>query len=293
MTEKLIVADPVKFADGFDRHPFYIEHALVHHPLLQLPELAGLSTRLPAAMVEWNSGHAGAYGKPEEIRAATTPCTETIMRIAERPAWVLLRHIEADARFNALLDALLNEIEPLSAPLRDGMCDRAGFIFISSQAAVTPFHFDPEFNFLLQIRGSKTVHMWDPHDRTVLPAPALENYYAGRSDNRNQPYDESFLKSAWILPLEVGQGIHFPLHAPHWVKTESAVSISLSVTFRTTRSKFNEPVYAANGYLRSRFGIRPLAPGKSLVWDASAHMGWRAARKIRTLLAKATRSRHS
>jgi cytochrome P450 len=39
-----------------------------------------------------------------------------------------------------------------SEPLAPGMCQREGFIFISSPGAVTPFHLDPEHNFLLQIK---------------------------------------------------------------------------------------------------------------------------------------------
>ena len=32
---------------------------------------------------------------------------------------------------------------------------REAFIFISSPNTVTPYHMDPEYNFLLQIRGTK------------------------------------------------------------------------------------------------------------------------------------------
>jgi len=38
------------------------------------------------------------------------------------------------------------------------------FIFVSSPEAVTPLHMDPEHNFLLQVRGLKTLHLFDPND---------------------------------------------------------------------------------------------------------------------------------
>ena len=169
------------------------------------------------------------------------------------------------------------------------MCDRAGFIFISSQQAVTPFHFDPEFNFLLQVRGNKTVHMWDPNDHAVLPQAAIDQFYAGAGGNRDQPYREEFLSSAWVLPLSHGQGLHFPQHAAHWVKTESSVSISFSITFQSQRSKYLAMVHAANAQIRDRLGVKAPTPGTSRIWDTSAHVGYRASRKSLHLLDRAKR----
>ena len=283
--------DRPMFDANFDRRPFYVTHELAAHPLLELSAMADLSERLPTHTVEWNAGGAGAYGRREQIKPPTLPCAETIRRVGELPAWVLLREIEHDPLYKRLLNDLLDEIEPLSAPLRAGMCQREGFLFISSREAVTPFHFDPEHNFLLQVRGQKTVHMWDPTNRWVLPASAIDAYYAGVhgiSGNRNQPYREEFLANAWVLPLKAGQGIHFPLHAPHWVKTESEVSVSLSITFRSRQSKFREVVHAANGHLR-KFGVTPPEPGTSLMWDVGTHVGFRGLRKVRGLVRRLRR----
>jgi hypothetical protein len=283
--------DPTAFANDFDKRPFYLEHDLDAHPLLELAAMAALSERLHPALVEWNCGHAGAYGKPEKIKPPTLPCKETILAVGERPAWVLLREIEQDPPYKALLDELLDEIKPLSEQLRPGMCRREAFLFISSRAAVTPYHFDPEHNFLLQVRGRKTVHMWDPRNRAVMSEAALDNYYANVRSNRDQPYRDEFLTSAGVLPLNAGQGVHFPLHAPHWVKTESDVSISLSITFRSRMSKFREAVHTANGHLR-RLNIEPPPPGGSGVWDIAAHFIYfvdRAIRKGYKVLSKARR----
>ncbi len=253
--------------------------------------MAALSERLHPALVEWNSGHAGAYGKPDQIKPPTLPCKETILAVGERPAWVLLRQIEHDPLYKALVDELLDEIKPLSERVRPGMCQREAFLFISSREAVTPYHFDPEHNFLLQVRGRKTVHMWDAGNRLVLAEAALDDYYANVRSNRDQPYRDDFLASAWVLPLNAGEGVHFPLHAPHWTKTESDVSISLSITFRSRMSKFCEAVHTANGHVR-RFGVVPPVPGASRLWDIAAHLGYfgdRGLRKGYHILGKARR----
>lgn len=263
--------DPVLFAKDFDRRPFYLEHDLGSHPLLGLSAMAALSERLHPALVEWNEGHAGAYGKPDQIKPPTLPCKETILAVGERPAWVLLREIEQDPLYKRLADELLDEIKPLSEQLRPGMHQRQSFLFISSRASVTPYHFDPEHNFLLQVRGQKTVHMWNANNRAVMPEAAFDDYYANVRSNRDQPYRDDFLTSAWVLPLMAGQGLHFPLHAPHWVKTDSDISVSLSITFRSRQSKFLQAVHTANGHVR-RFGIEPPTPSASRLWDTAAHI---------------------
>jgi hypothetical protein len=172
------------------------------------------------------------------------------------------------------------------------MCQREAFLFVSSHEAVTPYHFDPEHNFLLQIRGRKTLHIWDAANRLVMPEAALDNYYAHVSSNRDQPYRDDFLASAWVLPLNAGQGAHFPLHAPHWVKTESDVSVSLSITFRSRMSRNCEAVHTTNGHLR-RLGIVPPVPGTSRFWDMTARVGYvgdQAMRKGQDWLHKAQRA---
>lgn len=205
------------------------------------------------------------------------------MGVGERPTWVLLRLIENDPLYKALLDELLDEIEAYSERAHPGMCQREGFLFISSQETVTPYHFDPEFNFLMQVRGSKTVHMWDPGNRFVLPAVAVDSFYANVGDNRNQPYRDEFMDSAWVMPLQAGRGLHFPLHAPHWVRTDSDISVSLSMTFRTRQSKSQEYVHSANHHLR-QLGLKPPAPGTNRLWDLAARFAYRSMRKTGALL---------
>lgn len=279
--------DAAQFAADFDQRPFYLEHDLQSHPLLQLPAMAALSQRLDPFLVEWNSG-GGAYGKADPAGMRALNCKDAILSAGQRSVWVLLRQVEHDPPYRALLDQLLDEARPYSEPVRPGMYQREAFLFISSRAAVTPYHFDPEHNFLLQVRGRKTVHMWDAANRVVMPQAALDTFYANVRSNRDQPYRDEFMASAWVLPLSAGQGVHFPLHAPHWVKTESDVSISLSITFRSRHSKFCAGVHCANDHLR-RLGIMPPAPGVHRLWDVAAQLVYVADRRLRSLVDRVRR----
>ena len=61
------------------------------------------------------------------------------------------------------------------------MCHRAGWIFVTSPGAVTPFHMDDEHNFILQIAGRKRLYVWDPQDRSVVSDLGQELFHARHS----------------------------------------------------------------------------------------------------------------
>ena len=172
------------FAHQFNRRPFFIGHRLVDHPLFQLPRLVALAQALPPDEVEYNAGDLPVNADYRQTPRNGLDVAETIRRIEHCGSWMVLKRVERDPAYKALLDRLLDEIQPHSEPLHPGMRDRQGFIFITSPGSVTPFHMDNEYNFLLQVRGDKTVHMWDPNDRLVLPEQTIEEFH-GNFVHRN------------------------------------------------------------------------------------------------------------
>ena len=163
------------------------------------------------------------------------------------------------------------------------MCEREGHVFVSSPGAVTPFHLDHEHNFLLQVRGRKTIRQWDRDDRSILSDEDLERFYDGA--HRNLPYRDEFGAKARTFELTPGDGLHFPINAPHWVKNADAVSVSFSVTFKTARALRRGAILRINGRLRRR-GIRPSAPGLHPGRDALKWWLYRTARGARRLVGR-------
>jgi len=223
------------------------------------------------------------------VRPSDTPRTglsaeETVRRIAECGSWMVLKRVEQDPDYGALLDRCLDELGVQAGGDLPPMRRREGFIFLSSPCAVTPFHLDPEHNFLLQIRGSKTVSMWDRDDRFVLPEAELERFYA-RFVHRNLPWREVFQTTAWVVPLKPGQGLHFPVAVPHWVQNGPEVSISFSITFRSDSSKERELIYRANAKLRT-LGLSPRPPGRSVLLDSTKRAAFAALSELKRVLAR-------
>jgi hypothetical protein len=109
--------------------------------------------------------------------------------------------------------------------------------------------------------------MWDPEDRFVVREEDLETFHSDFK-HRNLKWREEFQHSAYSLPLQPGQALHFPVTVPHWVKNGPEVSVSFSITFRTEASERNELLYRVNAKLR-KFGLRPTPVGKNRLVDST------------------------
>lgn len=253
--------DPAEFRRSFNRKPFYVGHSLVGHPLFELPRLMELARSLPVDRVEYNAGNVPITLDPTQTPRTGLSIEETIRRIEECQSWMVLKNVESDPDYRGLLSACLAPMAPFVSAIR-GM---ESFVFISSPGSVTPFHIDPECNFLLQIRGTKTIRMFPMDDPELLTEEELERFYSGASRNlicRDEQGDR-----AMVFDLEPGQGLHFPVTIPHWVKNGPAVSISFSVTFRTPQSDRREILYRINHQLR-KMGMKPTPVGRSVLLDS-------------------------
>jgi hypothetical protein len=149
---------------------------------------------------------------------------------------------------------------------------RKGFIFVTSPESVTPFHFDQEYNFLLQIRGQKTVHVFP---RSIITEQEVEERF-GRS-HRNLRFQRAFQASASTFDLTPGTGLHIPIAAPHWVKNGGRVSISFSITFHTPASERTSALYRVNNHIRS-IGLAPRPVGQSAIRDSAKHLAFQSLR---------------
>src|SRR5207249_1806070 len=136
----LIEVDPEVCAAYFDRKPFHLRHSLAGHPLFALPRLLELARRLPEPFVEYNAGTLAVGVRPEDTPRTGLSAEETVRRIAESGSWMVLKRVEQDPEYGALLDRCLDGIAAQAGPALPRMIRREGFIFLSSPAAVTPFH---------------------------------------------------------------------------------------------------------------------------------------------------------
>jgi hypothetical protein len=255
MENSLLQIDSDVFVEGFARRPFSVRHWLVDHPLLTLEAIAELADRVPLRSVERHrsdlpqvmpGGAPDLNGRP----------SETVRGIETNACWMVLWYLEQVPEYRALLDEILDEADRHVADRHGGMCQREVFLFLSAPNATTPLHFDPEHNFLLQIRGTKDMNVGRFEDPSVQQWE-LDRYFDGGHRNL-----EHVPAEMTIFHMRPGDGVYVYPFAPHWVKNGPAASISLSVTFRTQESRRLESINRFNARLR-RFHVSPRPAGSS------------------------------
>jgi hypothetical protein len=139
-------------------------------------------------------------------------------------------------------------------------------IFLNSPKRTTAYHLDLESNFLLQVAGTKLVHVHDCTNRAVTPHEELENFCGG--DYNGAVFKPAQAEAAHFYQLTPGHGVHFPSTAPHWVENGEDISISININFDLISIHQRlKRVYSLNRLLR-RTGVKPSPPGVSKLRDA-------------------------
>lgn len=248
-----------QFRDDVDLRPYYLSHQMQNHPLLELKSLVDLARRLPPiqreyvfAKQEFGTHETGDhYAHANEFDELSTE--EMILNIEAQNRIIVLRNVESDPEYgefvNETLDLLQEQIESVTGPISG----RESFIFISPPRSYTPFHYDPEQNFFLQVLGRKEFAVYDVTDRDVMSEVALENFL---TRSARTPCDSEFFDRYQLFDLQPGLGVYVPTTAPHWVRTLDEVSISISINFRTPSSIRRHRVCRFNRMIR-KIGLRP------------------------------------
>jgi hypothetical protein len=268
------------FARNYPEQGHLLEHNMASHPLMERAALAELSQRLPSNSIEYNRGDIaiGADGNADITNGMSI--ADTICDIENAQSWAVLKNIEQDPAYAALLQDLLAHIQPQIEAKTGPMLTPQGYIFISSPNAVTPYHFDPEHNILLQLQGEKWMTQYQPGDERYAPAPCHEAYHLGAG--RNLPWDDIFLEDGHVCHLTPGKAVYVPVMAPHFVRNGAMPSVSLSITWRSKWSYNEADARAFNALLR-KCGLSPAATQRFPQNNGLKAKGWKLARKAPAL----------
>jgi hypothetical protein len=272
-----------------------VTHRLVDHPLLQIDALVELGRRLEARrLVRTHNADATAgtsFADAPQLHPNKQDAAATLAGIADAKAWMSLLNVQVDPLYRTLVDEVLDDVRPVTDAVDPGMCYRAGWIFVSSPNAVTPFHIDHEHNFIVQIRGTKRLYTWDHLDRDIVSERGQELFHDQHSREQVVWRDE-FRARARVFDLEPGMGGYMPSTTPHMVENGPGPSITASFTYYTDATRQRELLYRGNARLR-RLGLDPRPIGASPTRDrvaAAVLTGYTAARAtVRKALGRGVR----
>lgn len=263
-----------------------ITHSLGSHPMLQPDALIELGKRLEAVgRVRTHSGQADAatsFNDAPRLHPNRQSALQTLGDIEHANAWMSLLNVQTDGIYRRLVDEVLDDVRPGIDRFDPGMCYRGGWIFVTSPRAVTPFHMDKEHNFIVQIRGTKTLHVWEHDDTETVPEAARDLFHATHSRDL-VVWREEARKRARVFHLEPGMGAYMPSTSPHLVENGDGPSITMSFTYYTDATRRNALLHALHQRMRDR-GIVPPPVGESPLQDGLAHLGCRGYLSARRVL---------
>ncbi len=233
-----------------------LAHCLTDHPLLSREMLALAAQRMDPAHVECRAGDGTNGGEFLHASRVAESAAETIRQIDQAGRWVMLRFAEQLPEYAELIAGLQAEMEPVLAPTTGKALKAVAFIFVSSPGTLTPFHFDPEYNILFQIAGTKRFVTLPPTE-PWLPGAPQEQFH--RLEDNLLPWDENYRQRETAHRLGPGEALFVPYKVPHWVQVDDEPAISLSLTWRTAGSIEQDLAWRCNDWLRYR-GFSPAAP---------------------------------
>lgn len=264
------------FGNSYPEMPHMLRHSLPENPLLALDALAALGESLPDSSIEYNRGNQP-IGLEQKPGGNGLTIGETIRGIKSSNSWAVLKNIEQNAAYGELLEALLAELKSKIEAKTGRMIKTQGFIFISSPDAVTPYHFDPEHNILMQLSGSKKMTLFPAGDPTFAPDEVHETYHGGGA--RELIWRDDMLDKGTVWELTPGDALFVPVMAPHFVKVGPTPAISLSITWRSEWSFAEADARGFNALMRGA-GFTPRAPKRWPARNSAKSLAWRAYRKI-------------
>jgi hypothetical protein len=255
-----------------------IHHDFHLHPLAQLPRLARLAQESwPKGLCRFMApGAKEGNSLQDEIRMRNPRgyrIEELCSHIEEPGTWIALYNVEWDPAYKAFLDEVIEASRPLLAGHHTGIFRVCGYIFISAPPSVTPFHIDRENNIWLQLRGRKTITVWDRSDHEVVAPAAVEKFLlTGSLDGVRLP--DACRARGHEFDSGAGDGVCFPCTSAHmtrsstdWVRPGDGVAVSIGVVFYTRETLRHARVCLCNHELRRR-GWTPAPPGRSRLLDA-------------------------
>jgi len=165
--------------------PFLVSHPLVGHPLFTvdaLVKVAQAAAKRPGDLYA-DAGDVKVTDKWGHIPLPDRPVDEVMNRIENAGAWIIMKHVEIDPAYAAVLNEFADFVREISRPEERHLLNNPEMlVLVTSPRRVTSFHFDAEVNFLVQIQGSKNVWVCDPMDRASVTNEEIERYYAGHQN---------------------------------------------------------------------------------------------------------------
>jgi hypothetical protein len=207
---------------------------------------AALAGLIDALRVSEGPAAIEVLGPSPDLALAAKTGAAIVTALRTRPVRVRLRdglmqraqYADALSHFLAAFTGALNGARPIRPRFS---------ILLSGPGAEAHCHVDPVGVVLLQLRGEKAVWVW-PDTPRFLPEPAREEMVLGRPPTL--PWRPAMDSEAQTFTLRAGDGLTWPLHAPHRTRSLTGLNVSVSLEYQTDASRLVNATAFVNGVAR-------------------------------------------
>jgi len=187
---------------------------------------------------------------PRILNSGFTGCLER--RLEKECLSINMSNLQKyDSVISEVLDRFVRVLAPAIQMRPSDILYPTAAIFLSSPRATTCYHDDRENNFLMHLRGRKTLHVF-PSKATI--ASEFVKACFRKRQGIHETYRSDLERDAQMFPMPPRTTLYIPRLCPHWVDNGSEVSVSMSLNFFTHPDYLLEKVYAVNDRLRAAVG---------------------------------------
>ena len=267
MPDMHVVQTDLCFHDAFNRDSFQFSHELHRLALYDIENLVSLARRIGPHHASWSNRPPDLADGWGDTQARERSLEAAVAGIERSNVRVTLRGAEQDPVFGSVFAPVVAEfVANIGAFLQADLMKTRCALVITSPRRMVGYHIDSHAKLLLQLRGERTVSVYDGSDRTVMPDSELEAFYGG--DAQGARYKEDQQGTPRLITFRPGAGLHVPVEWPHWVRNGNSLSVALSIQYELRSTQQRAKLYRVNHRLR-QLGMSPVPPGRSSWRDAS------------------------
>jgi len=259
----------VVFDEAFPDEPIEFTHDLRLDDRLTIASVADLAGRLQPKSVVFDTAALPLLAPVASPAGVLERPGDVIRDLHNANAWLTLLNVEDDPDYAKLVNGLFDQLRPGVTAKQGKMKIVGGFIFLSSPNSVTPIHYDIEFNFLLQVSGTKVVHL-GRYESEAARRHEFDRYWDGALGRI-----ETLPEEVATYTVSAGQALYIPPGTPHWVHNGPDVSLSLTLAYltpATVRENRIEDFKRAFGSCTCTHGSRAIptrpTPPRSAQWES-------------------------
>ncbi|MEL7108466.1 MAG: hypothetical protein AAGJ68_05870 [Pseudomonadota bacterium] len=247
---------PDQSEDRFGRDILLAQHNISQTDLFTDDGLAHLLDEYPRENLDiWTFGEQGT-GPAISMRGRAPKMSgaDIIDAVQNGKIWLNLRRAGAE----------VFDLEHISSTIFDSLNEATGQrttkndmgLLISSPNVEVNYHLDVPLVTLLQLRGRKKLWLY-PRDENFAPSKYIEEIVHMQREEE-LPYRPEFDDFANAIELRPGMGLTWPQFAPHRVRNENCINVSLSCEYMTMKSLVNANAAYTNAFLRENFNMSPV-----------------------------------